>query len=163
MVYLVCVAEQRSERHWWLAWLGCSVHVPGANETIPIARKHHLTQLICIEAKAGDCVLDLQLSLVFICVERVLRTEIFELTTRLYIVVEDILTWFFNYDIFSFVLDNYLTEQILSYRKFSEQLTSNVVVGWAWDMPLRVRRGINKKYGIILSLKLRDNLFFVFL
>ena len=91
-----------------------AIDIPAANKTVTVARKHELCRLIdVVEGKAGDITLDLQLLLVGIRVERMVRYQILQLAMVLPELVKLVLGGLRDLNIFNlstdtlaFMLDN---------------------------------------------------------
>ena len=91
-----------------------AIDIPAANKTVTVARKHELCRLIdVVEGEAGDITLDLQLLLVSICVERMVRYQILQLAMVLPELVKLVLGGLRDLNIFNlstdtlaFMLDN---------------------------------------------------------
>ena len=91
-----------------------AIDIPAANKTVTVARKHELCRLIdVVEGEAGNISLDLQLLLVSICVERMVRYQILQLAMVLPELVKLVLGGLRDLNIFNlstdtlaFMLDN---------------------------------------------------------
>ena len=91
-----------------------AIDIPAANKTVTVARKHELCRLIdVVEGEAGDISLDLQLLLVGIRVERMVRYQILQLAMVLPELVKLVLGGLRDLNIFNlstdtlaFMLDN---------------------------------------------------------
>lgn len=91
-----------------------AIDIPAANKTVTVARKHELCRLIdVVEGEAGDITLDLQLLLVGIRVERMVRYQILQLAMVLPELVKLVLGGLRDLNIFNlstdtlaFMLDN---------------------------------------------------------
>ena len=92
-----------------------AIDIPAANKTVTVARKHELCRLIdVVEGEAGNISLDLQLLLVGIRVERMVRYQILQLAMVLPELVKLVLGGLRDLNIFNlstdtlaFVLDNW--------------------------------------------------------
>lgn len=91
-----------------------AIDIPAANKTVTVARKHELCRLIdVVEGEAGNISLDLQLLLVGIRVERMVRYQILQLAMVLPELVKLVLGGLRDLNIFNlstdtlaFMLDN---------------------------------------------------------